>query len=177
MKNLFLTGRPGVGKTTLIVKLMGMLGESVGGFFTREIRERGQRVGFKIQDVRGPEGVMAHVDHPSLHRVSRYGVDVRTLEAIALPALEQALRETDWVVMDELGRMELYSRAFQDMVLQVLESPKRVLGVIQQSSNPFLNAIRQRQDVRIFTVTPENRDCLLPLLEEAVRGRPGIQST
>lgn len=55
MKNLFLTGRPAVGKTTLIVKLMGMLGESVGGFFTREIRERGQRVGFKIQDVRGPE--------------------------------------------------------------------------------------------------------------------------
>lgn len=172
MKNLFLTGRPGVGKTTLIVKLLRVLEGEVGGFFTREIRERGQRVGFKIQDLRGPEGVMAHIDHPSPQRVSRYGVDVRTLEAIAVPALERALRESDWVVMDELGRMELYSRAFQEMVLRVLESPKRVVGVIQQSSNPFLNAIRQRQDVQIFTVTLDNRDPLLPLLEEAVRGRP-----
>ena len=169
MKNLFLTGRPGIGKTTLILKLMDVLVERAGGFFTREVRESGQRVGFKIQDLRGPEGIMAHIDHPSPYRVSRYGVDVQTLEAIALPALEWALRESPWVVMDELGRMELHSRPFQEMVLRVLDSPKRVLGVIQQASNPFLNAIRRRQDIHIFTVTPENRDHLLPLLKEALR--------
>jgi nucleoside-triphosphatase len=150
---------------------MERIEERAGGFFTREIRERGQRVGFKVQDIRGAEGVMAHINHPGPHRVSRYGVDVQTLEAIALPALEWAMRESDWVVMDELGRMELYSRPFQEMVLRVLDSTKRVLGVIQQADNSFLNAIRQRQDIQVFIVTPENRNHLLPVLEKAIKGK------
>ena len=42
-----LTGRPGVGKTTLLRKIAaGLSGLSIGGFFTQEIRERGSRMGF-----------------------------------------------------------------------------------------------------------------------------------
>ena len=49
-KNLFVTGRPGVGKTTLIRNVLDRLCVDAGGFYTHEIRESGRRVGFAITD-------------------------------------------------------------------------------------------------------------------------------
>ncbi len=47
--NVFLTGRPGVGKTTVIERALQMMGDiEMHGFITREMREDGRRVGFRI---------------------------------------------------------------------------------------------------------------------------------
>jgi energy-coupling factor transporter ATP-binding protein EcfA2 len=40
-KNLLLTGRPGVGKTTVVQAVVRLFPGEVGGFLTGEIRERG----------------------------------------------------------------------------------------------------------------------------------------
>lgn len=166
MKNLFLTGRPGIGKTTLLIKLLACISGEVGGFFTQEIRRSNQRVGFKIKDIRGEEGVLAHINYPGPYRVGKYGVDIAALERIALPALDYALRNSSYIIMDELGKMELYSHAFQKSVIEMLDSPKKVLGVVQQRTNPFLDQIKNRSDVNIIEVTLENRETLLELLKQ-----------
>jgi len=143
-----------------------------GGFFTEEIRQHGERVGFRTKDIRGREAILAHRDYDSPYRVGRYGVDVAVLEDIALPALDHALAYCSFVIIDELGKMELYSSRFQEKVLELLDSSKQVIGVIQQRSNPFLDRIRGRGDVEIIEVTRDNRDHLLGILRHRIL-RPG----
>jgi len=50
-KIFFLTGRPGIGKTTVLLRIVEKLkkeGLKVDGLISREVREDGARVGFKI---------------------------------------------------------------------------------------------------------------------------------
>ncbi len=54
-RKVLLTGRPGCGKTTLIKRVVNELAVPAGGFYTEEIRERGERVGFKIITLDGQE--------------------------------------------------------------------------------------------------------------------------
>src|SRR5262249_55178021 len=85
---LLLTGRPGVGKTTVIRAVANRLPRSrLAGFVTEEIRVRGERRGFALVTLDGRRRVIAHVDREG-PRVGKYGVDVETLEALARSALE-----------------------------------------------------------------------------------------
>ena len=80
-KNILLSGRPGVGKTTLLRKLAARLpGVGVGGFFTEELRERGSRVGFRVATFDGEEGILAHRSGRSGPRVGKYVVDSAAFE-------------------------------------------------------------------------------------------------
>ena len=82
-KNLLLTGPPGCGKTTVIRRLVEQLANRrVAGFYTQEIRLKGQRAGFEVRGLNGGHGILAHVGFQSRHRVGRYGVDLGTFEQI-----------------------------------------------------------------------------------------------
>lgn len=167
-KNILVTGAPGVGKTTLIVRVLEELDAPALGFTTEEIRVDGRRVGFSINDLRGPSDVLAHVDSPGPFRVAKYGVNKRALDETGAPAILAAVESGDLVVMDEIGRMELCSSAFQEAVLRALNSDVPVLGTLQDSHNAFLDAISARGDVSVVRVTPENRDSLVYELAERV---------
>ena len=156
--NFLVTGRPGVGKTTLIRAVLRELGVDAGGFTTEEIREEGERVGFSITDLKGGSGVLARVDLDSPWRVGRYGVNRADLESIGVAALDRAIAGARLIVMDEIGRMELCSPLFQDAVGRALDAPIPVLGTIQDRRNPFLDGIRARNDVEVITLTESNRD-------------------
>lgn len=160
MEKIFLTGPPGCGKTTIIQKVLPHISCPVDGFYTSEIREHGRRVGFKIQGISGAEDIMAHCDFTGPHRVGKYGVNVTAFERIGIPALDTALHSAKLVIMDEIGRMELFSKKFQEKVLEVLNSNTSIIGVLHQHHNPFTDAIRRRTDIEIIHVTPENRNAL-----------------
>ncbi len=168
-RHLFVTGRPGVGKTTLVRAVLGELDADAGGFTTVEVRDGGRRIGFDIIALSGERGVLARVGLESLYRVARYGVNREDLERVGVAALERAIKESELVVMDEIGRMELCSEAFQEAVMRALDSGLPALGTIQDRHNAFLDAVRSREDVRIVRVTEENRDGLLPVLVEEAR--------
>jgi len=168
-KNILFTGRPGVGKTTVIMKLISGL-KIVGGFYTEEIRKKGERKGFRIITLGGKKGILAHKDLNSPYRVGKYGVNIRDLENIAGWSILDALNDDkkNIVLIDEIGRMELYSPKFQEAVIKALDSWKRVIGTIQERYNKFTDAIRERGDVEIIEVTLENRKRLVEELKKKI---------
>jgi nucleoside-triphosphatase len=168
LKNLLLTGKPGVGKTTLLERVVKSLNVPVGGFYTQEIREDGVRKGFQLITWDGKSGVLSHVNIQSPRRVGKYGVDVKILEEIGIPAIEEAIKHARLIAIDELARMELYSQAFQKTVLNAMDSKVPVVATIQERAYPFLDKVRQRSDVQLLAVTLENRDSLVGILSEKI---------
>lgn len=52
--------------------------------------------------------------------------------------------------MDELGRVEQHAPRFREMVEMLLDAPIFVLGVLKKERNPFLDGIRERDDLLII---------------------------
>jgi nucleoside-triphosphatase len=158
---LLLEGRPGVGKTTVVRRLAAELREAgvpVGGFVTRELRERGERRGFVAEELDGPEALIAHVGWSSGPAVGRYHVDVDALERIALPAMRHAQQQGGVILIDELGRMELASDAFVSAVLRLLDGDLPVVATVHARSHPVTDPLKRREDVEVIEVSHENRD-------------------
>lgn len=159
--NILLCGKPGCGKTTLVAKVLEKLeGENLGGFITLEMREKSERVGFKIVSLSGEEAILAHKDIESPYRVSKYGVDIEKLEDVGVDALIKATLEADIVVIDEIGKMELCSELFKLSVIKVLESDKMVLATIKEVEDPFVEKIKAMPNTRVLNITEKNRDGL-----------------
>jgi len=120
-----LTGRPGTGKTSLIKQVAAKMGDSAGGFYTEEIRSGGVRQGFRLVTLNGEAAILAHTDIHSPYRVSRYGVDIDSLDRVGVSALSQAARERSIVIIDEIGKMECLSDKFQKILKKILDSEKK----------------------------------------------------
>lgn len=162
MKNYLLEGLPGVGKTMLIRKAAGRISElNIGGFFTEEIREKGRRVGFRIETFSGRSGILSHVSLRKGPQVGKYRVDVTAFEGIVVKDLEKAMETSDVILIDEIGRMELFSEHFKGVLLRCLDSDKPVIATVMLRPHAFVDKIKNRPDVEIVGVTTENRDCLV----------------
>ena len=161
-KTLLLTGHPGIGKTTIIRNVIAQIGNKAGGFYTEEIVGPGGRKGFRLITLDGKETVMAHVDlrHPKAPTVGRYGVDVAALERVGVAALRRAMQEKKLVIVDEIGTMELYSRAFCDAVMLAILGPATVLGTIMSHSHPESDVFRTLAQVTLWEVNRTTRDTL-----------------
>lgn len=78
------------------------------------------------------------------------------METIGVKAIEKAQDCNEIIVIDEIGKMELFSEKFKTSVLNALDSGKRIIGVIHRGDEPFLNAIRKRKDVIVFEIHLQN---------------------
>jgi nucleoside-triphosphatase len=167
---VLLTGRPGVGKTTLVRRIVERLGGRAGGFYTAEIRQGGVRRGFKLVTLDGHEAVIAHTDFAGRQRVSKYGVDVAALDAVGVPAIDRAIAAGQVVIIDEIGPMELFSAAFRAAVLRAVDSGRPILATVARRPQPWADALKRRPGVRLVEITFANRDALVATLVEELQG-------
>lgn len=158
MKNIFVSGKPGCGKTTLIKEIISELNLDAGGFYTSEIREDGKRLGFEIRDLDGEKGLLAHKDFKSPYRVGSYKVNIKDLEEIGVNSILRAIKEDKLIVIDEVGKMEMKSLKFKQALVAALDSKNKVLGTIKLFPDSFTDKIRKRKDVKIFYLTKENKE-------------------
>jgi len=154
--NILLVGPPGVGKTTVVMRLAAHLKDrAVAGFYTQEIREAGRRRGFQAATFAGETAVMAHVDFRGTHRVGRYGVDVASFEQLVLP---QLARGHAIMLIDEIGKMESFSSRFVEAVGRLLDGPTLVVATVAIRGGGFIAQVKVRSDTEIWQVTRQDRD-------------------
>jgi nucleoside-triphosphatase len=170
---LLLTGSPGVGKTTVLMKTVNTLKGTeyrVGGMISREIRESGTRVGFEILDLnRSKRGWLAHVNQKRGPQVGKYRVNIEDLNAIGAQAILDAVGNCDVVAIDEIGPMELFSEKFKEAARKALESRKLVVAIVHwKAQDTLISEAKKRGDTEIITVTIENRENLHEQLVEKV---------
>jgi len=155
---LLLTGKPGTGKTALIKEAIGRTRIRAGGFYTEEIRTGGVRQGFRIVTLDGQQAILAHVNISSPYQVSKYKVDINSLDKVGVPAIHQALKEYDVTAIDEIGKMELLSLQFKQVVRQAIASGKKVLGTIMLGPHPFADEIKNHPQVELLLVSRDNHN-------------------
>ncbi len=141
-----------------MAELLQARGAAAAGFLTREIRERGRRIGFEVEALDGEREVLAHIDLPGPPRVGKYGVDLEAFERVALPAISEP--DAQVVVIDELGKMELASSRFCDAVRGLLEQSLPLLATVHAHRHPFTDDVKRRADVELIRLTRSSRDQL-----------------
>jgi nucleoside-triphosphatase len=167
-KNIFLTGAPSSGKTTVIKKVIARLRYPATGFYTEEERVAGKRVGFIMKTIGGKSDYLAHQDIQSDFYIRRYGISIENIDTIAVPSITPHNRHI--IILDEIGKMECFSDVFKKATLTALDSPNIVIGTITLGGDDFITRIKSRDDIEILEVTQENRDSLPDLILERIGG-------
>lgn len=176
-KKMLLTGYPGCGKTTAIMKIILQLNpEKMAGFYTQEIRCKGRRVGFQWYRLDGKEGVLAHVENRGPFSVGKYTVDVSGFENAVVPILDIRQNPAELFVIDEIGKMECFSGVFVEAVRKLFASDRSVLASVALTGSGLISEVKKYPDARIFYLTVENRnqiiDEILPILAP-LKKQPG----
>lgn len=158
MRVLLLTGWPGVGKTTALLAAVSQLtGLNVAGFTTEEIRKpAGRRAGFLARSLGRDHAVtIACVDWPGPPRVGRYGVDLAAIDRLADEDL--GVEDADLYVIDEIGKMECFSKRFVAAVRGLLEARRPVLATIALRGGGLIAEVKAHPDAEIWEMTAANR--------------------
>eukprot|EP00756_Hemistasia_phaeocysticola_P026943 Hpha_TRINITY_DN16092_c0_g2::TRINITY_DN16092_c0_g2_i1::g.117459::m.117459/K06928/NTPCR; nucleoside-triphosphatase len=186
MRPLLITGVPGVGKTTLVQGLRRAVAErlphvAVSGFVTEEERPHGQRTGFRIVTFpAGETATLASVAVKEGPSVGKYRVDLPGFERVALPLLRSALASGSTaprlLIVDEIGKMEMFSSEFERLMESVLSNTDPALSLICTVAlrGPGLIArAKSMRGVEVVEITRANRDdVLLTLTRRLLEGLP-----
>ncbi|XP_015760593.1 PREDICTED: cancer-related nucleoside-triphosphatase homolog [Acropora digitifera] len=185
-RHVLLTGSPGVGKTTLCQKLFEVLKEKgiqIQGFYTEEVRTspKGSRVGFDVVTLNGQRGVLARIkgivvsftqkpfklilpSRPHAGKI-RPQHQVKSFEQLALPTIKISSVSNTVVVVDEIGKMELFSQSFVNLVRELFASPQATIlatvPITKQRPIPFVDELKCREDVTLIEVTRNTSDDLV----------------
>jgi nucleoside-triphosphatase len=164
MAIIVVTGTPGVGKTTIVTCVANRLkarGTKVGGIISREVRTNNVRTGFEFIDLAtNDRDVLASVSRNG-PRVGKYFVN---LSGFAANRLTTALIDSEIIICDEIGPMELKSKEFVDAAKNLLETDKNVIVVVHQKlEHPLVNELREKSS-SLISVNLRNREKVTEIL-------------
>ena len=157
-KHLVITGQRGVGKTTLLCRLLDHCTLPVSGFVTRGTERdqngfhsvhmfpAGERTGeFREENRVGTSNRREKTAYPQVF--DTLGVSLLSAEPGSI------------LIMDELGFMERDAMKFRAKVMECLEGTIPVIAVARMKEDePFLQSVLTHPKFQVCTVTPENRE-------------------
>ena len=188
LTKILLTGLPGCGKTTAVMRILeGLKGVKAAGFYTEEIRKGGRREGFRWKRLDGKEGILSHIEiegNTSVgsygmnttdsetararcpRHVGRYGVDVVGFERDVVPVLELGQADVELFVVDEIGKMECMSRKFIEAMRRLLEGSKSVVATIALKGGGFISEAKKMAGIELITMNERNREAVIEQIQK-----------
>lgn len=171
------------GKTTVLQRVRDRLeaaGHRAGGVSCPEVRAEGERVGFEIVDIStGEASVLAHVDRETGPHVGKYRVDVDAVDAVCSSAFADGFDRADYLLVDEIAPVEVYSDVFVEGVRGVLDAEMPLVAAVHyRSTSGFIGEVKHRDDIEVFEVTDGARNDLPEVITERVLGHfePDVQA-
>lgn len=164
MKNIFLTGDVGIGKTTVLRKVINRTDGYYGGYLGSSVSDDR----FKHISINSLMNLSRKYDLAKIDFIKQRPVYINReiFDENLSDEIMESLEKRDILVFDELGRFEEESEEFKSAVHKALDSEKLVLGVLKKHDGDFVNSVKNREDVMVVEVTEENRDNLyLKLLD------------
>jgi len=158
-----ITGVPGIGKTTALVRLTKMLknaGVEVDGFYSVEVKDKGERKGFSFVDIKTGDTVqLASISGDGI-RFGRYRVKVKNIDQFVPKVIQRAIEYSKIIILDEIGPMELFSNSFKKAVEDLLKTDKVIIAVVHRSfSHDLMKEVLKSAKAKI-EVTESNRDAI-----------------
>lgn len=169
-----IVGEQGVGKSTLIHRVMDELQLTVCGFETRKEDEL-------VDPLLGSPLYIYEAGLPHIQREDNLVGHCKDQKPVVYPegfdrfaerleqlsngasesdAMTDAARhaDADVILMDEIGVMESRSERFCQAILHLLDGDMPVLAAVKYKDRPFLQQVRSHPRCRCFQITPENRE-------------------
>jgi len=167
---ILLTGLPRCGKTTAIIKIIANLNrDKIAGFYTQEIRQGGVRKGFSWRRLDGVTGTLAHIDIKGPFRVGKYGVDVAAFEKSVVPILDAEKTDTELFVIDEIGKMECFSKEFVAAIRRLFKSDKSVLTTVALKGSGLISEVKDYPNTNLFNLTRHNSEKTIDKILQSLR--------
>lgn len=164
---ILLTGSPGVGKSTLLFKVLEKYQGISLGIRAEEIKKDNLRVGFKMVSSKGTVEVFMHKNDfiNSKHSVGEYHVNTAIIDNLVSNTFgTEDVKECDLIYIDEIGRAQVKSNLFVEFTNKVFKTKKLVLATIVYDPEPWSLEYKNSQDTLLVEVTKENRDELVNVL-------------
>jgi nucleoside-triphosphatase len=167
---ILLTGLPRCGKTTAVMKIIANLDcKKIAGFYTQEIRVGGARRGFSWCRLDGTTGTLAHVNIKGPFRVGKYGVDVASFEKSVVPILDIKKTDTQLFIIDEIGKMECFSKEFVGVIRRLFKSDKSVLATVALKGSGLISEVKDYPDTKLFNLTRHNSQKTIEEILQSLR--------
>jgi nucleoside-triphosphatase len=170
-KIVLLSGEPRVGKTTTLKKIIQMIGESnCIGFYTEEVRNEFDRIGFDCVSLDGKRQRIADVNLQSDIRMGRYGIDIVAFEDFVLQSISNSSSTSKIIIIDEIGPIQFLSTKFKQQINNILTGPNCVIGTIFYNKHPDIDEIKKIPGIKIYSMTSENRNTILENVIHEIQG-------
>ena len=151
-RHLLICGERGVGKSTLIRRLLEKNMREVGGFVTKRLPIADENGFFPIY----------------LYPASQKEDERRneTANLVGTCDSRSSIRHPE--VFDtlgaQLGFLENDAKVFQSTVMRALDGETPVLAAVKPKDTPFLRAVRGHENAELVFIDEQNRDALLEKL-------------
>ncbi|HBH13702.1 MAG: Uncharacterized protein XD91_0056 [Clostridiales bacterium 38_11] len=155
MKNLFISGDVGVGKSHLLRNVLEEFNASLGGFITGKTPDqKGHTIYLKsLNDFVSFQNVAYVFGGTDIYSAEVYS---KHFDSFGARTIEYSITNRDLTVMDEIGVMERDSPAFLQSIISALDSEKPVIGVIKNRKDDYLENIKSRDDTKVLFLTGSN---------------------
>lgn len=167
---ILITGPPRCGKSTLIRKLIDRLKEKymLYGFLTPEVRKNGKRIGFDIKDINSSKIIplARKGNYNSEFTLGSYKVFIEKFDTFLSKSMvtlrgikgDPNHSKPSLLIIDEIGKMELFSELFQSKLKEIFTSNLSVIGTIGKGMNqPIKEFILNIPEIKLFSLTRNNQ--------------------